>query len=555
MVGFTVDKESGDGKRVYRYRMESYRDDTGKERHRQEYLGRVVKKPGGSEVLIPRKSRERNVEEVLPFGDLALLYDCAHTLGMVETIDRLAPRAAGTPVGPALLVLALNHLVGRVALDDVADWHQRSMLRYWLPLRPEELGEHRLLSVLDQVCHQDEEILRDKTWLISHALHERLAQAYGPPEGVLYYDRTQIVYVGDVCEWAEFGHDEDASPDRRKVGMGLVVAGGTGFPVLYRTYRGNQVDVTTMKVIRDRLTRMGLQAPQVVVDRGCASDANVKAMMDAGFRIILGVPANWDEYAGVVDALGDDEVERAEHRIVRTGRVVFAVQRRLRGKPGKFVCYQDPKVRGSLKRGLMDAVGEREKALVELAKTLKEEATRSPPPRRRPVAERVREILGGLKKCFEWSHDAKGLAWRVKTEEVDGRLRRLARVVLHVTDASVPAAQAVHAYLDKDEIEKAFRVAKSDIALSAIKHVKRDRVVAYLFVEYLAYLLRAVVSHRLKQADIDVTPEKALAALRRVQMVRLVRENEEFLEPPPPIALEKELCEKLDLLKWRQVGV
>lgn len=555
MAGFTVDKVSGDGKRTYRYRMESYRDDEGKERHRQEYLGRVVQKPDGTEVVIGRKSRERNVEEVLPFGDLALLHDSARTLGLVETIDRLAPRAAGTRVGPALVVLALNHLVGRVALEHVSEWFERSMLRYWLPITGKELSEHRLLNVLDQVCHQDEEILRDKTWLISQALHQRLVQEYGPPEGILYYDRTQIVYVGDVCEWAEFGHDADASPDRRKVGMGLVVAGRTGFPALYRTYRGNQVDVSTMKVIRDRLSRMGLKDLQVVVDRGCASDENVKDMMGAGFRVISGVPANWDEYARAVDALGDDDIERAENRIVRTGRVVFAVERRWPGKTGKYVCYQDPKVRGALKRSLMDAVAEREKGLADLAKTLKEEAKRSPPPRRRTVAERVREILGGLKACFEWTHDKHGLSWRVRTGDVDRRLRRLARVVLHATDASVPKADVVHAYLDKDEVEKAFRVGKSAIALSAVKHVKRDRVVAYLFVEYLAYLLRAVVRHRLKQADVDVTPERALEVLRRVQAVRLVRAKEEFLEPPPPIGLEKELCTKLDLLKWRQVRV
>lgn len=75
---------------------------------------------------------------------------------MVGVIDRLAPRPESTPTGAAVLLLAINNLVGRVVLDDVADWYDQSMLRPWIEKGSERFTEERLFAVLDSICDREE---------------------------------------------------------------------------------------------------------------------------------------------------------------------------------------------------------------------------------------------------------------------------------------------------------------------------------------------------------------------------------------------------------------
>ncbi len=208
-MSFIVDKRING--RLYRYRIEAYRDSrTGRPKQKIiEYLGRVVEE-GGKKRVLRKEAVKPTVEEILPFGDLALLYDTAMKLDFVGTVDRMAPRR-GVSAGKSLLLLAINHLVGRMALDDISEWYNRSMLRYWMVEDAGAFSEQVLSGVLDTVCVQEEDMMRDRTWLISQAFRQNLEKLWGNEQRYLYYDRTQIVYNGGECYWAEFSYADGAS--------------------------------------------------------------------------------------------------------------------------------------------------------------------------------------------------------------------------------------------------------------------------------------------------------------------------------------------------------
>lgn len=118
-----------------------------------------------------------------------------------------------------------------------------------------------------------------------------------------------------------------------------------------------------------------------------------------------------------------------------------------------------------------------------------------------------------------WRRQGNRLTWRLKEHEVQAHLRRLARVVVHFTSPTVFKADLVHAYLDKDKVKKVWRLGKGGLGLVDVKHYKRDRVVAYPFVCYLAYLLYALVRHRLHAQGFDLSVDKALNHSHRVMVV------------------------------------
>lgn len=550
-MAFIRRKPSADGQRVYLYEVETYRDKEGKVKQRQNYLGREIIDKKGKPKLKPKTSTATHVEEILPFGDLALLYSTAQTLDIPAIIDRFAPRSQGTPVGEALLALAINHLTGRIALADVSEWFERSMLRYWMNIRSDRISEKRLLGVLDQVCKQQDDVMRDKTWLISQALHDKIKELYGQPEQYAYYDRTQVVYVGENCDWAEFGYGLDMDKGRRKIGMGVVVFRGSGFPALYRVYRGNRADATTVGAVAQRIDDAEVEDVVLVMDRGMKSKISLESLQKRGIRSIIGVRSQERVFKRMVHAFEDDAVERSANRVWRGRRVICAVDAVIDGV--KYVLYQDPKVRGEMKAGFMRKLSKREKELADLAAEVQKNPGRWKDVKR--IEAKAKKTLRGMGKYIDVRLVGRKLEWQVDEAKVDAHLREVGRACIASTDLDLDSKEIVHVYLDKDEVEKVWRIGKGDLGLRGVKHFKRDRVVAYLFVCYLAYVLWAAVRWRLRAAGLDVSVDEALRILRRVELVRLVRGKNQTLEAPVPTGVERELCEKLGLMNLKQVNL
>jgi transposase len=88
----------------------------------------------------------------------------------------------------------------------------------------------------------------------------------------------------------------------------------------------------------------------------------------------------------------------------------------------------------------------------------------------------------------------------------------------------------VNEYLEKDFIEKVFRVLKTQEEVEPVRHRLEHRVRAYLFVCMLAYRLLSVLQWKLKEAsgqeDSWERADTLLQALGRVERVEVTFGNE-----------------------------
>ena len=80
-------------------------------------------------------------------------------------------------------------------------------------------------------------------------------------------------------------------------------------------------------------------------------------------------------------------------------------------------------------------------------------------------------------------------------------------------------AELVRLYFDKDLVEKAFRSLKGVVKLHPIRHWLSQRVIAHVFICYLAYLLLSLLKFRLK--SLGISPEDALDELKTMYKVYL----------------------------------
>ena len=94
---------------------------------------------------------------------------------------------------------------------------------------------------------------------------------------------------------------------------------------------------------------------------------------------------------------------------------------------------------------------------------------------------------------------------------MDGKLL----LVTNVPDLS--PTEVVQHYKALADIERGFRVLKSEIEIAPVYHRLPERIRAHASLCFIALILYRATRLRLKQAGSDLSPEAALARLRRIQ--------------------------------------
>ena len=113
---------------------------------------------------------------------------------------------------------------------------------------------------------------------------------------------------------------------------------------------------------------------------------------------------------------------------------------------------------------------------------------------------------------FRYDVDERALA---RAERMDGKLL----LVTNVPDLS--ATEVVAHYKALADIERGFRVLKSQIEIAPVYHRLPERIRAHASLCFIALILYRAMRLRLKQAGNDLSPEAALARLRRIQRHRI----------------------------------
>ena len=112
---------------------------------------------------------------------------------------------------------------------------------------------------------------------------------------------------------------------------------------------------------------------------------------------------------------------------------------------------------------------------------------------------------------FSWALEEEALA---EAELFDGKLALLTNV------PDLTPAEAVSRYRALADIERGFRVLKSDIEIAPVHHRLPDRIRAHALICFLALVLYRVMRMRLKAKGNAASPRTALDLLARIQRHR-----------------------------------
>ena len=525
------------GSHTYAQLVESFRDENGKPRQRTvATIGRVDESDGAVDSLLKGLLRARGkstdltaapqveFESALALGDVWALDQLWRELGFDSLGGVFRKARYTTPVEHALRVMVFNRLCDPESKLGVLRWLETVSIAQ---VDTASLTHQQLLRSMDALMDHQDAVDDVVAGLLRPLIDQDLS--------LVFYDLTTIRAAGlteQTDDVRKYGMSKSGLIERQFM-LGVVQT-AEGLPIYHEVFDGNQSEsptlLTTLKKVLARFAQ--IKRLIVVADRGLLSLDNVdelrKVMLPSGqaLEFILAVPGRrYGEFSKTLKEFQSKVTDAQEEVIDETRwnelRLVIAhnpeqarEQTKLRreriaailAKANQWAGKLDGQDAGDVNRGrkLSDSG-----AKARLYREVSEEHL-------------ARIIKVDLKtELFSYAIDE---AAQAQAELMDGKLL----LVTNVPDQA--PVELVKRYKSLADIERGFRVLKSEIEIAPVHHRLPQRIRAHAFVCFIALIVYRVMRQRLKLAKSDLSPEKALAQLRRIQR------HSVSINASPPIA-------------------
>ena len=517
-------KVSSSGGHRYVRLVESFRNEDGQPRQRLvATLGRLDESGGPLDALLNGLLRVKGrpagsvdvpqvrFESALAMGDVWALDALWHELGF-DRLGAVFRRARFTSaVEQAIRVMVFNRLCDPESKLGVLRWLQGVSIP---GVEADQLTHQQLLRSMDALMDHQDAVDDTVAQLLRPLIDEDLS--------VVFYDLTTIraeglsQQDGDV---RHFGMSKEGVIARQFM-LGVVQTAG-GMPIYHEVFDGNTAEAPTLQpTLKKVLARFPhIRRLVVVADRGLLSLDNIEALTalkvadDRPLEFILAVPGR--RYAEFVELLQPTALQAAQatdeivaeakwqgHRLVVAHNPVRAAEQTQQ----RLASIQALQQRADQLAGKLDAQDE---GKVHRGRKLSDSGAKARFFHEVSDAHLARIVKVDLQSdLFTYQIDETALA---RAQLMDGKLM----LVTNVSDMS--AAEVVKRYKALADIERGFRVLKSEIEIAPVFHRLPQRIKAHASICFMALILYRVMRQRLKRAGTDMSPEAALEDLRGIQ--------------------------------------
>ena len=518
-------KVTSSGGRRYVQLVESFRDDQGRVKKRTvATLGRLEELKDGLDSTIEgllkvagrAPSPSVNVpsatfESARALGDVWALNELWHALGFSALRKVFGRTRHSIDIEALLRIMVFNRLCDPDSKLGVLRWLETVSL----PGMAIQAVEHQhLLRAMDALVDQREAVEKVVAGLLRPLLDQDLA--------VVFYDLTTIraeglsQQPGDV---RQFGMAKEGLVARQFM-LGIVQT-AQGVPLYHEVFDGNTAEVTTLKATIEKvIARFPIQRVIAVADRGLMSIDSLadlqSIILPSGrpLEFILAVPGRrYSEFGPLLEDWHQKQCLQATEEVV--GEVAWQELR--------LIAAHDPQTAAEMSQRRDKTIAELEWQAAQWTDKLQaQEAGQRARGRKLSdggttarfyhavcEAHLSRIVRVDLKSdWFNYAIDEQALQ---HARMMDGKL-------LLVTNAKdLTPAQVVERYKSLADIERGFRVLKSEIEIGPVYHRLPDRIRAHAAICFIALILHRVMRQRLRDAKSELSPERTLSLMRRIQ--------------------------------------
>ena len=519
------------GPRRYVQLVESFRDENGRVRKRTlASLGRLDEVDGALDSVINgllkatgRKPMDSGAEapkvtfeSARAFGDVWALTELWKELGF-DQIRRVFGRTRHTTDIEALLrVMVFNRLCNPDSKLGVLRWLETVALP---GLAVPGITHQQLLRTLDALVDQREAVDAVVAGLLRPLIDQDLS--------VVFYDMTTLRSEGlsnlpdDV---RQHGMAKEGLIARQFM-LGLVQT-AEGLPIYHEVFDGNTGETKTLvPTLTQVLTRFpAIQRLILVADRGLLSLDNLETLrairLASGqpLEFIIAVPGRrYSEFVELLQAFHADQCLPAQEEVI--GELAWEGLR--------LMVAHDPETAALQTRQRNQRIDE----LIEQADAWSGKLDRQ----EEGVKQRGRKLSdSGAKARFYHAVKEASLSRILKvdlkselfTYRIDEGAKTLAemmdgKLLLVTNTPTLKPAEVVARYKSLADIERGFRVLKSELEIGPCYHRLPERIRAHAAICFIALILYRVMRSRLQATGTGLSPERAIAQLQRIQHHRV----------------------------------
>lgn len=521
-------KVTRSGPRRYVQLVESFRNEEGKVKQRTlATLGRLDRMDGALESVIqglmkvtgraaPTASPALAFESSRAFGDLWALQQLWHTLGF-STLRRVFAKTRHTiDVEGLIRVMVFNRLCDPESKLGVLRWLETIAFP---ALEKITVTHDHLLRAMDALIDRQAAIDRVVAKLICPLIDQDLS--------VVFYDLTTLRTEGlseQPQDLRQFGRAKEGVI-ARQVLLGVVQT-AEGLPLYHQVFEGHTGETTTLiPTLKTVLARYPtLRRLILIADRGLLSLDNLEALsairLNHGqpLEFILAVPGRrYYEFAALLQPFQDLCDSGTEHEVI--GETRWQAYRLVMAHHPVRAAEQTRKrrehIQALLEQGAQwaDRLDARNSGHTQCGRPLSDSGAKARFYRAVAEAHLSRIIRVDLKSdlfAYDIDESAQALA-----ELMDGKL------LLVTNTPDLAATEVVRRYKALADIERGFRVLKSELEIGPVYHRLPERIRAHATLCFMALILYRVMRMKLKAAHSPHSPERALASLRRIQAHRV----------------------------------
>ena len=550
-------KVTKSGPRKYVKLVEAYRDHRGKPKHRTvANLGRLeaIEAGGVTSLLngllritgspsLEEGTGEIDFSSARSVGDTWLLTSLWKELGFADSFRRILRSKRAFDAEKLLRVMVFNRLCDPESKLGILRWMEQALIP---DLDEESITHQHLLRTMDTLSECSE--------ILEEAMAKMLLPLIDQELSIVFYDLTTIRTEGETemdDEVRKYGLSKEGGI-RRQVMLGVVQT-ADGLPIHHEVFGGNAAETKTLVPTIEKILKLyPIQRVVLVADRGLLSLDNLESIRqikvgDRDLEFILAVPARrYGDFDQLLNSFHKSQCERtatevfgetewSDFRLVIAHRPDMAEAQRekrnqtiqsLEGDAAKWAGKLDRQEEGGVYRGrkLSDAgVTARFYKAVSDAR----------------LANLIKVDLSS--ELFNYSIDEKALK---RAEMIDGKLILVTNIKDHSPD------EIVSRYKSLSDIERGFRVLKSEIEIAPVFHRKPERIKAHATICFLALVLYRVLRMRLKSQDKQYSPERMLEIMRQIQHHRVTLHRKQSVSGLSTITPEqRDLFEAVGLPK------
>ncbi len=318
---------------------------------------------------------------------------------------------------------------------------------------------------------------------VEEITYQHTRKILGGKIGIVFYDITTLYFeASSEDDMRRLGFSKDGKAQNPQILLGLLV-GVDGYPIGYEMYKGNSFEGHTLLPILEKYQKkLETNKPVVIADSGLLSTENIKQLEGKGYKYIIGGRLK-NESAEVKNVI----LKKAFESCLAADRDGEAYEIKKGEKIRLIISY-------SKKRASKDEHN-RQRGLNRLEKNIAAERLTKKQINNRGYNKYLK-LTGEIKVEIDYEKFNEDKKW-------DG-------LKSYITNSKLPKEKVIENYRSLWQIEKAFRISKTDLKVRPIYHRLKERIEAHICVAFTAYAIYKELERLLHKKKISFSAKRAI---------------------------------------------